>query len=128
MEKRIEINGSYANYRSQAQAIRLLTYGLIGHKRYQNLYLVSPLNCFYYALKIANNMHQKVAGLAMIVKFEDVDVLEYYAEEFEGKMYANKKYSRILIKLTKSPTPDDKAEPGYNAGLKADDIKEPLAE
>jgi hypothetical protein len=98
----------------------ILSYGLFGSKRYQNLYLVTSLNCFYSALNIANAIHQRVAGLAMIIKFEEVNVLEYFAEEFEGQIYANKIYSRIVIKLTKDPNEEDKAEPGYNPGLKAE--------
>ncbi len=88
--------------------MRILTYGLFGKKRYQNLYLTCSLNCFHLALKIANNVHQRVAGLAMIIKFETVQVLEYFATEVNGKYFEEKKYSKIIIKLTRNPTEDDK--------------------
>ena len=104
LEKKIEINKSFSERRNQAVAMRILSYGLFGQKRYQNLYLNCSLNCFHLALKIANQIHQRVAGLAMIIKFETVQVLEYFAEEFQGKYFEEKKYSKIVIKLTKNPT------------------------
>lgn len=97
--------------------MRILSYGLFGQKRYQNLYLTCSLNCFYLALKIANNIHQRVAGLAMIIKFETVQVLEYFVNEVNGKYFEEKKYSKIIIKLTRNPTEEDKKEPGFNPGL-----------
>jgi trehalose-6-phosphatase len=60
------------------------------------------------ALKIANTMHTRVAGLAMIIRFETVQVLEYYAEEVDGKYFEEKRFSKIIIKLTKCPTEDDR--------------------
>ena len=42
----------------------------------------------------------------MIIKFEQVQVIEYYESGDPG--YANKKYTKILIKLTKNPTEEDK--------------------
>jgi hypothetical protein len=75
LEKRLEINKSYSDRRNQAIALRILSYGLFGQKRYQNLYLSCSLNCFYFALKIANSIHQRVPGLAMIIKFELVHVI-----------------------------------------------------
>lgn len=69
LEKKIEINKSYAERRNQAIAMRILSYGLFGQKRYQNLYLSCSLNCFFYGLKIANAIHRRVAGLAMIIRF-----------------------------------------------------------
>lgn len=53
-------------------------------------------------------MHTRVAGLAMIIRFETVQVLEYYAEEVDGKYFEEKKFSKIIIKLTKCPTEDDR--------------------
>ncbi len=44
----------------------------------------------------------------MIIRFEQAHVIEYYAEPFEGKTYGEKKYSKINIKLTKTPTEEDK--------------------
>lgn len=88
--------------------MRIMSYGLFGQKRYQNLYLTCSLNCFHLALKIANVMHTRVAGLAMIIRFETVQVLEYYAEEVDGKYFEEKKFSKIIIKLTKCPTEDDR--------------------
>jgi hypothetical protein len=80
-------------------------------------------------LQIANFLHQRVAGLAMIIKFENVLVIEYYETELEnGKAYAEKKYTKILIKLTRSPSEEDKKEPGFNAGFNSTDIKEELTE
>lgn len=59
----------------------------------------------------------------MIIKFEQVLVIEYYESELENqKTYAEKKYTKILIKLTKSPSEDDKREPGYNPGFKSEEI------
>lgn len=55
-------------------------------------------------------------------------MIEYYAEPFEGKTYGEKKYTKIDIKLTKTPTIEDKKEPGFNAGLIAEDISDPLTE
>ena len=107
MEKKIEINKSYSERRNQAIAMRILSYGLFGQKRYQNLYLSCSLNCFYYGLKIANAIHRRVPGLAMIIRFEQAHVIEYYSEPFEGKTYGEKKYSKINIKLTKTPTKED---------------------
>ncbi len=61
----------------------------------------------------------------MIVKFDQVHVIQYYENELEnGKTYAEKKYTKILIKLTRSPSEEDKNEPGYNAGLSSADIKD----
>ena len=108
--------------------MRILSYGLFGQKRYQNLYLSCSLNCFYYGLKIANAIHRRVAGLAMIIRFETAHVIEYYEESFEGKTYGEKKYSKINIKLTRTPSAEDKNEPGYNPGLNAEDIEQPLTE
>ncbi len=105
LEKKLEINKSYKERRNRAIAIRILSYGLFGKKRFQNLYLSCSLNCFYWALQIANFLHQRVAGLAMIIKFEQVHVIEYYETELEnGKTYAEPKYTKIVIKLTKTPT------------------------
>lgn len=97
--------------------MRTLTYGLFGKKRYQNLYLTTSLNCFQIALKIAFNIHQRVPGLSMIVRFETSQVLEYFANEVNGKFFEEKKYSKIQIKLTKNPTQEDIKEPGYHQGL-----------
>lgn len=109
--------------------MRILSYGLFGQKRYQNLYLACSLNCFHLALKIANNIHQRVAGLAMIIKFETVQVLEYFLNPpVNEKYFEEKKYSKIVIKLTRNPTEEDKNEPGYNPGLTNDEVEEPLAE
>lgn len=52
--------------------------------------------------------------MAMIIKFDQVHVIEYYEVG-----YADKKYTKISIKLTKNPTPEDKNEPGYNPGFKS---------
>jgi len=105
LEKRLEINKSYRERRNRAIALRILSYGLFGQKRFQNLYLSCSLNCFYWALQIANALHTRVAGLAMIIKFDVVTVIEYYDGNLEnGKSYAEKKYTKILIKLTKNPT------------------------
>lgn len=129
LEKRLEINKSYKERRNRAVAIRILSYGLFGQKRFQNLYLSCSLNCFYWALQIANFLHQRVAGLAMIIKFEQVHVIEYYESELEnGKTYAEQKYTKIVIKLTRTPTDDDKKEPGFNAGFDSAKIKDELKE
>ena len=40
----------------------------------------------------------------MIIKFDQVHVIEYY-----DNGYSDKKYSKILIKLTKIPTKEDMA-------------------
>lgn len=125
LEKRLEINKSYKERRNRAIALRILSYGLFGQKRFQNLYLSCSLNCFYWALQIANFLHQRVAGLAMVIKFEQVLVIEYYATELEsGKTYSEQKYTKILIKLTRSPSEEDKKEPGYNPGFSSLDIKD----
>ena len=58
----------------------------------------------------------------MIIRFEEASVIEYYAQPFEGKTYGNKKYSKISIKLTKTPSEEDKQQPGYNPGLSIEDI------
>ena len=50
----------------------------------------------------------------MVIKFDQVHVIEYY-----DVGYAEKKYSKILIKLTKNPTKEDQAEPGYNPGFRS---------
>lgn len=102
--------------------MRILSYGLFGQKRYQNLYLSCSLNCFHLALRIANQIHQRVAGLAMIIKFENVQVLEYFSESFEGRYFDEKNYSKIVIKLTRNPTEEDKKEPGFNPGLDAQEV------
>jgi trehalose-6-phosphatase len=44
----------------------------------------------------------------MIIRFEIVQVLEYYTEEVDGRYFEEKKFSKITIKLTKCPTEDDK--------------------
>jgi hypothetical protein len=65
----------------------------------------------------------------MIIKFEKVLVIEYYESDLEnGKGYAEKNYTKILIKLTRSPSEEDKKEPGYNAGPNSTDITEELIE
>lgn len=129
LEKRLEINKSYKERRNRAVAVRILSYGLFGQKRFQNLYLSCSLNCFYWALQIANFLHQRVAGLAMIIKFEQVHVIEYYEGELEnGKTYAEQKYTKIVIKLTRTPTEEDKKEPGFNAGFDSANIKDELKE
>ena len=103
--------------------MRILSYGLFGQKRYQNLYLTCSLNCFYLALKIANNIHQRVAGLAMIIKFETVQVLEYFLQPVQNdKYFEEKKYSKIVIKLTRNPTEEDKKQPGFNPGLAKEQV------
>ena len=106
LEKRLEINKSYKERKNRAAAIRILSYGLFGQKRFQNLYLSCSLNCFYWALQIANFLHQRVAGLAMVIKFDEVTVIEHYEKELEstGKTYADKKYTKILIKLSRNPS------------------------
>ena len=81
------------------------------------------MNCFYWALQIATFLHRRVAGLSMIIKFDQVHVIEYYEQG-----YADKKYTKILIKLTKTPTEEDKQEPGYNPGFASGDIKDELTE
>ena len=124
LEKRLEINKSYKERRNRATAIRILSYGLFGQKRFQNLYLSCSLNCFYWALQIAGFLHRRVAGLAMVIKFDQVHVIEYYEEGG----YTDKKYTKILIKLTKNPSEDDKKEPGYNPGFASGDIKDELTE
>jgi len=60
----------------------------------------------------------------MVIKFDQVHVIEHYEEivESTGKSYAEKKYSKVLIKLTRSPTDDDKKEAGYNAGFSSENI------
>ena len=109
LEKRLDINKSYKDYRSRAVALRILSFGLFGKKRFQNLYLSCSLNCFYWGLQIANFLHQRVANLAMIIKFEEVHVIEYYENPNEnGKGYTEQKYTKILIKLTRNPTEEDK--------------------
>jgi len=123
IEKRLEINKSYKERRNRAIALRILSFGLFGQKRFENLYLSCSLNCFYWALQIASIMHRRVAGLAMIIKFDEVSVVEYYEVGF-----AVKKYSKMLIKLTKNPTEEDKTHPGYNAGFASADIKDELKE
>lgn len=129
LEKRLEINKSYKERRNRAIALRIFSYGLFGQKRFQNLYLSCSLNCFYWALQIANFLHQRVAGLAMIIKFEQVLVIEYYEAELENqKTYAEKKYTKILIKLTKNPSEEDKKEPGFNPGFSSAEIKDELTE
>lgn len=59
----------------------------------------------------------------MVIKFDQVHVIEYYEQG-----YAEKKYTKILIKLTKTPTEEDKKEPGYNPGFASGDIKDELTE
>jgi hypothetical protein len=60
-------------------------------------------------LQIASFLHQRVAGLAMIIKFDQVHVIEYYENSTEvGKSFGEMKYTKILIKLTKNPTEEDK--------------------
>jgi hypothetical protein len=103
-EKRIEVNKSFSERRNQAVLMSILSYGLFGKKRYENMYLTCSLNCFHLALRIANSIHQRVAGLAMIIKFEAVTVIEYYVNEVDGKYFDEKKYSKIVIKLTRIPT------------------------
>jgi len=45
----------------------------------------------------------------MIIKFDQVHVIEYYENSTEvGKSFGEKKYTKILIKLTRSPTEEDK--------------------
>ena len=56
----------------------------------------------------------------MIIKFDQVKVIEY----FEEGGFADKNYTKILIKLTRSPTEEDKKEPGFNPGFASEDIKE----
>jgi hypothetical protein len=34
-------------------------------------------------------------------------------------MFGQKSYSKIIIKLTKTPTEEDKKQPGFNPGLTA---------
>ena len=108
--------------------MRILSFGLFGQKRFQNLYLSCSLNCFYWALQIATFLHRRVAGLAMIIKFDQVHVIEYYEPGTADQGYADKKYTKILIQLTKTPTEDDKKEPGYNPGFASGDIKDELTE
>ena len=68
-------------------------------------------------------MHRRVAGLAMIIKFDEVSVVEYYEEGF-----AVKKYTKMLIKLTRNPTEEDKKNPGYNPGFPSAEIKDEITE
>lgn len=44
----------------------------------------------------------------MIIKFEIVQVLEYFVAAVNDKFFEEKKYSKITIKLTRNPTEDDK--------------------
>ena len=60
----------------------------------------------------------------MVIKFDQVHVIEYYEEGG----YTDKKYTKILIKLTKNPSEEDKKEPGYNPGFASGDIKDELTE
>ena len=65
----------------------------------------------------------------MIIKFEQVHVIEYYDKELEnGKTYAEQKYTKIVIKLTKTPTEEDKKDPGFNPGNSSENIKDELTE
>jgi hypothetical protein len=65
----------------------------------------------------------------MVIKFEQVHVIEYYEGALEnGKTYAEQKYTKIVIKLTRSPTEEDKKDPGFNPGFSSEAIKDELTE
>lgn len=44
----------------------------------------------------------------MIIKFEIVQVLEYFSKPVNDKYFEEKKYSKIIIKLTRNPTEEDR--------------------
>lgn len=61
---------------------------------------------------MANILQRRVEGLAMVINFAKV---KYELFEEGNDKGEDKEYSKFIIKLTKSPTEQDKKDPGYNA-------------
>ena len=108
----IEINRKHRDRRQRALLIKDISYGLFGSKRYTNIILECSLNNFYDTLSLANILQRRVEGLALIIRFDTVDFLLFEEGSDKGE---EKQYSKFAIKLTRSPSEADKAEPGYNA-------------
>ena len=66
-QKTIEINRAHTDRRERAQILKTISIGLFGRRRYRNIYLVSSLNNFYYALLIANTLQKRVERLALVI-------------------------------------------------------------
>lgn len=103
--------------------MKTITIGLFGRKRFRNIYLVSSLNNFYYALMIANTLQKRVEKLALVIGLEKVKFTDFAEEGAQG---VEKEYSTFSIKITRDPTEADKKHPGYNEGLEK--IENPLTE
>ena len=57
--------------------MRVVSVGLFGRRRYKNIYLVSSLNNFYYALMVANTLQKKVEGLALVISMQKINYTEF---------------------------------------------------
>lgn len=110
----IEINRSHNDRRRRAETLKELSIGLFGRRRYRNIYLVSSLNNFYYALMIANTLQKRVERLALVINMDKVKFTEFAEEGAEG---VEKEYSTFSIKITREPTEDDRKHLGFNEGL-----------
>lgn len=122
-QKTIEINRAHTDRRERAQILKTITIGLFGRRRYRNIYLVSSLNNFYYALLIANTLQKRVEKLALVIGLEKVKYTEFAEEGAQGE---EKEYSTFSIKITREPNEEDKKHQGYNQGL--ENIENPLTE
>lgn len=65
--------------------IKDISIGLFGRRRYRNIYLVSSLNNFYYALMIANTLQKRVERLALVINMEKVKYTEFAEEGAKGE-------------------------------------------
>ena len=87
------------------------------------MFLVSSLNNFYNSLRIANLLQKRVEKLALVISMTESEYTDYAEEGAEGE---KKKESKFVIKLTREPTADDKANGGFNEG--SETIENPLTE
>ena len=124
-QKVFEMNRKHRERRERALIIKEISFGLFGRRRYRNFYLECSLNNFFDALTLANILQRRVEGLAMVVRFEKVN---YQLFEDGSDKCEDKDYSIFRIKLTRSPSEADKADPGYNPAFNKADLEEPITE
>ena len=74
---------------------------------------------------MANILQRRVEGLAMVIRFQKI---HYQLFEEGSENCENKDYSIFRIKLTRKPSEDDKADPGYNPPFSKKDLEEPITE
>jgi hypothetical protein len=94
-----------------------ISFALFGRRRFRRIEVTCSLNLFFSALKICSIIHQRVAGLYMIVDLEKIEYVDF-EDENDTKGTA-KEHSLFRVTLTKEPTEKDRKNPGFHEAYKA---------